>query len=318
MSPQRGDAENPRPGDRYYFRVLRELQGVLDGIACDGEITREELVSLSGWLATHDKLLGEPPFCEIGALVHQIMLDDIVDPDEEAEILDWCNHFATDRGVPICTFTDAIQDLHGLTQGILMDGYIADAEIYRLREWLLENRQFATCWPVNDLWKLMSSILEDGLIDDAEREMLTDFCANFLIMKAEEPKHDEEYDKRIPVMGGPVVESFTAICAPLDQIVVPQKAFCFTGKAQLAKRKTLEEATIAAGGEVKGSVSLKLNYLVIGAASSPHWMYSTYGRKVEAAMSLQCKHGFPLVIHEEDWATAVVQAGGPDLRSPHP
>ena len=307
--------EPTRPGSRYYFRTLKELQGILAGIAADGEITASELVSLDGWLRTHEKLLGAPPFSELIAIIERVMHDRVVDPEEEAEVLEWCNGFVERKSVPILNFTDAIHDLHGLLQGVLMDGYIADAEVRSIRQWLLENRVYATCWPVNDLWRLLASILEDGKVDEAERSMLTDFCANFLLMKTEEPKHEGDYDKDIPLMSGPVVESFTAICAPLDQIAVPGHAFCFTGKARLGKRKTLQEATKAAGGDVKPGVSSLLHYLVIGAASSPHWMYSTYGRKVESSMNLQDDTGFPMVIHEDDWAVAVADAGGPDLRS---
>jgi hypothetical protein len=49
------------------------------------------------------------------------------------------------------------------------------------------------------------------------------------------------------------------------------------------------------------SVVMKLDYLVIGAQSSPAWAYSTYGRKIERAIELRDRGIDIIILHEDDF-----------------
>ena len=46
---------------------------------------------------------------------------------------------------------------------------------------------------------------------------------------------------------------------------------------------------------------VQLDYLVIGAQSSPCWAYSTYGRKIEAVIANREKGAETLILHEDDF-----------------
>ncbi|MGB5986576.1 MAG: BRCT domain-containing protein, partial [Desulfobacterales bacterium] len=90
-------------------------------------------------------------------------------------------------------------------------------------------------------------------------------------------------------------------CARDCKIAFNQKQFCFTGPAKTGTRKNLEEIVTALGGIPKNNVVLTLDYLVIGAQSSPCWAYSTYGRKIEKAIELKRKGRNITILHENDF-----------------
>lgn len=55
-------------------------------------------------------------------------------------------------------------------------------------------------------------------------------------------------------------------------------------------------------GIPKNNAVTQLDYLVVGAQSSPCWAYSTYGRKIEAVIENREKRGAETVIlHEDDF-----------------
>jgi hypothetical protein len=59
-------------------------------------------------------------------------------------------------------------DLMALCESILSDGGLSGREVYRLSQWLNENREAAQHWPGNLLVKLLQSSWSDGQITTAE------------------------------------------------------------------------------------------------------------------------------------------------------
>lgn len=81
--------------------ALRRLHGVLHGIAADGEVTAQEVVDLGDWLQDHHELIDIWPFCDLHELLDRVLADGVVDDDERAQVLAFCQPFverAADAG----------------------------------------------------------------------------------------------------------------------------------------------------------------------------------------------------------------------------
>jgi len=100
----------------------------------------------------------------------------------------------------------------------------------------------------------------------------------------------------------------TPTTLPVDHnavIEIPTKKFCLTGQFAYGPRNICEQIIIDHGGIIKSTVTLDLDYLVIGAISTRSWIHSNYGRKVEAAIMAKKYRGQPTIITEDMWADAV-------------
>lgn len=72
----------------------------------------------------------------------------------------------------------SIYELIGIVKGISYDGIINDREVVRLQGWADKNRNFTFDSKEVELVKAIDEILEDGIVDDDERD--------YLLLKAEE------------------------------------------------------------------------------------------------------------------------------------
>lgn len=82
----------------YYDQVtadIQRLQGILGAIAADGVIAREEIESLSSWLADNDHLRRCWPYEEVDSLITSAMKDNRIDPGEQKELLEFFSSFTT-------------------------------------------------------------------------------------------------------------------------------------------------------------------------------------------------------------------------------
>lgn len=70
----------------------------------------------------------------------------------------------------------AISRLHGILGGIAADYKITDAEVIRLNDWLESHEALAHVEPFFSIHRFLKSVLEDGIIDDDEREDILDLC----------------------------------------------------------------------------------------------------------------------------------------------
>ena len=80
------------------------------------------------------------------------------------------------------------------------------------------------------------------------------------------------------------------------------QCFCLTGKFMMGPRANHEFEIKDRGGITHANVTEETNYLVIGSMGSTDWLHSTFGRKIEKAVSL-AERGHPIaLISEEHWA----------------
>jgi len=268
----------------YVDRAVESLHGVIAGISCDYVTSDEEITRLRGWIEQHHSLHGLEPFKTVLAELDRILEDSVIDEDEREEFLEWCHGFLDGKVMATDSVTTAIRRVHGFLQGIVIDGVIDDHEVYDLRDWLEEYEWARDAWPFGDVWALVERIVEDGKISPEERMELEDFCAQFVEIKQDCTVVEANPPDKWMQNGAPHFGSVDGLFEA-TQVTIPDRRFCFTGKARTGKRADLQAKVEEMGGIVAKSISCDLDYLVIGALSQPAWIYATYGRKVEQVLA---------------------------------
>jgi hypothetical protein len=252
---------------------MDRLHGLLVGISADYELKDKEIAELHNWLNIHEHLHHLHPFADTVNLLERCLEDGIIDEDEREDILAWCLNFHD--GVPRCV-TAGIRRLHGVLHGIAIDNKVSEDELHGLKDWLLDFEIFKDQWPFNDVWSLVETILEDGVVTKEEEADFLKFCEEFKECVIDDPKvHDPIYDESFMQSDSPYLKSFTALCDRECQIQFAEKGFCFTGPAKTGPRKKLMKIVKSLEGIPYNTVIKNLDYLVIGAQSSPAWAYST-------------------------------------------
>jgi len=278
------------------------LYGLLTGISSDYRLNNEEIFGIRAWLNTHSYLREREPFSSACDLLDKILEVGVIDAEERDELLEWCLMFHSESYLHRMLDT-AIRNLHGVLGGIGLDGQVTDDEIIELRDWLFDYERFKDYWPFSVTWDLIEQIFSDGKIDQQEREEMLDFCKHF----SETPTPDAEisdpvYKETYMETKSPIFQPFTALCNREAKIKFNKNTFCFTGSAKTGLRKELHKIVEKIGGVPKNSVIKNLNYLVIGAQSSPFWVYSTYGRKIEEVIeNRRNKRSKTIILHEDDF-----------------
>lgn len=73
---------------------IQILQGIIEGISCEDELSERKIVKLKGWLAEHDYLTGVYPYDKLVNTVQDVIEDGIIDKKEKQEMLDAFQEFA--------------------------------------------------------------------------------------------------------------------------------------------------------------------------------------------------------------------------------
>lgn len=284
-------------------RATERLKGIMMGIAADNWIVDDEVLHLSDWLETHPYFHDREPFKTVVSIIERVLDDHYIDEDEREEILDLCCTFDDHALVPKVA-TTAIRRLHGVLHGIAIDNKIEEQEVRGLGDWLNMHEQFQEYWPFSDICSLVKRILEDGVVDERERVELLEYCGNFGETHIKDPViHDEMYAKEFAQTYSSSLQPFTDLCDRKCKIEFKNHTFCFTGPARTGPRKELHKIVESLGGRPSKTVIRELDYLVIGAQSSPCWVYSTYGRKIEKVMEYRKQGDKTAILHEDDFIT---------------
>ena len=177
----------------------------------------------------------------------------------------------------------AINELIGLAKGLLADKILQTTEVDFLIKWLEANSHISDIWPANVLFDRVDRALEDGFVDDEERQELFDILQK--ISGLEQLKENRS-------SGLPLDD-------PQPKIKFSEHLFCVTGKFAYGPRAEVEKLIIERGGNLASNVTKNLDYLVIGVFSSRDWISSSHGRKIEKAVEYR-DSGTGLKIISED------------------
>lgn len=182
-----------------------------------------------------------------------------------------------------------IDELVGVSRGIIADQMVNKAEAEFLHSWLKQNYHYCSDPVINRLYLRVHEMLADGELDDQEEKELIEILRAF-----SGEKFASQHDN---------LSCTLPLCAPAPIISFENKTFCFTGKFAYGPRRVCNEVVIERGGRTSGKVTMKTDYLVIGTFCSTDWIHTAYGRKIEAAAEYRDTNGLALAIISEDhWA----------------
>lgn len=179
-----------------------------------------------------------------------------------------------------------IDEAIGLARGLLADGKLTQDEVEFLQKWLAANLAVSDQPVMRLLYERVNAALADGVVDAEETADLFSTL--------------EQFARRDFELG----ETLKATTLPLDRpapsITFPGRRFCFTGTFNYGQRKFCEQAVIDRGG-LAGSLTQKVDYLVIGAYATESWKHSTFGNKIIQACDWR-SGGTPIrIVSEEHW-----------------
>ncbi len=184
-------------------------------------------------------------------------------------------------------------EMIGLLRGIIADDVVSPREVERLAEWLLVNQEAAVVWPIDVVLERVGQILEDGIIDDEEREDLRVIIAE--------------------IVGAPDASPFETLAAslPLTRPAPPMhfadRVFVFTGRFAWGSRSKLVKEVTTRGGVGAESITRKTDYLVIGTFGSRDWLHGSYGTKIQNAIDYASRYGRLAIVSEEHWVNSLVE-----------
>ena len=183
-----------------------------------------------------------------------------------------------------------VDELIGLSRGIIADKVVNQQEAEFLMKWMAANASYCEDKIVSQLYCRIQEMLIDGILDADEQkellEILRMFTGEFTI---QQPR------------SLPTALPFNN---PLPEIEFPCMKFCLTGKFAYGPRKICEQVITERGGKVSSTIYTTVNYLVVGYFGSRHWSHTSYGRKIEQAAELRANKYKIAIIPEDHWATA--------------
>ena len=185
--------------------------------------------------------------------------------------------------------TRQVDTLIGLAKGIVVDGVVNQQEAEFLRDWLVANHAVLDNPVIEILMHRVSTMLEDDVLDaDEASELLATL---------------REFTGDAPEATGELLRSSALPCdEPPPNITIEGRVFCFTGTCATGTRRDCQNIVRNLGGEVAKSVTLKLDYLVVGAYVTDSWMHESFGRKIEKAVEYRDSRGTGIaIVSESHW-----------------
>ena len=183
-----------------------------------------------------------------------------------------------------------INELIGLAHGLIADGGVNQSEAEYLQKWLVVNREASENPVTANLLCRVNAMLADGVLDVEESKELYETLRKFSGGNFE--------------LGELQKSCELPLDTPLPEVVCTDRNFCFTGTFAFGTRKDCEAAVTRKGGRC-GSLNQKTNFLVIGVYATESWKHSSYGLKIEKAVSMK-REGMPIsIISETHWLGSV-------------
>jgi len=186
----------------------------------------------------------------------------------------------------------AIDELIGLSKGIIADKIVNQDEATFLQGWMEANVPCVEDMMVNQLYRRIHEMLIDGILDQEEQQELLELLQQFTGENTQ----------------GAYITNLTTTLPfddPAPAIDFEGATFCLTGTFVFGPRKACTQLIEDQGGIVKKTVTKELDYLVCGHFCTNSWVHSSYGRKIEAAIENRAQLGNPFIISEDHWGSAV-------------
>ncbi|UGY16324.1 BRCT domain-containing protein [Bradyrhizobium septentrionale] len=180
-----------------------------------------------------------------------------------------------------------IDELIGIARGLVADNQISQAEVEFLQKWLAANLHISDQPVVRVLYKRVTEMLSDGIVDDSEKAELLDTLNRFS-------------NRDIGGLGEILKSTSLPLNDPEPPLTFAGQRYCFTGTFNFGCRKECEQAVQTLGAEV-GSLTQKTTVLVIGIYATDSWKHSSFGNKIMKACEWR-DDGLPIcLVSETHW-----------------
>lgn len=270
-------------------RDFNGLLGLIDGITADGILHEKEIIGIANWLLATKHYEKKSPYSELVSILAKAISDFHLDDDEILNIKWFCEKYI--EGNQYYDYiTRGIQQLHGILDGIALDEIINVRELTYLSNWMDENSYLVNQYPYDEVMDLLSRIVADGVVEEAELVELMCFCELFKQNRLSDDRHTKSIVEHLSVN----------VFEPVTNFEVDGKKICVTGASNLYKREEIKAIITNKGGRVVGAMSGSVDYLIVCEERNSCWAYSMYGRKVEEAIKLKQKGAKVNILHIED------------------
>jgi NAD-dependent DNA ligase len=185
-----------------------------------------------------------------------------------------------------------LSELLGLAKGMLSDGCVSASEAGHLRHWLSTHRDACEQWPVNRIAARLEAIYSDEQVDHQEQRDLAELLEALVGGKA-------------GIIVGEDAPTELPLDAPPPRLIWPGSLFVFTGKFAFGPRASCQRKVQGLGATCGGDVTRDTTYLVIGTFGSRDWVHTSFGRKIEKAVTYRAAGVGISIIAEEHWAREV-------------
>lgn len=266
---------------------LQTLVGIISGIRSDNVISDKENDEVIAWINAHREYQDKQPYKEVIEIIRQALADKVLTHEESENIIWFCNQYIKKTGY-FTIITSGIQKLIGLIKGIAFDNEINLRELEYLDSWMEENEYLKNTYPHDELYNLVTNIIQDKLITEEEHHSLLTFCK---ALAGETSDNSNEA----------MLSSLKTGYYQIDPVIaVQEKTFCITGVSKKYKRRDIAEKIELFGGYVVDNVSSKLDYLVVCDEKNNCWAFTCYGRKIEEAIKHRKQGRELIIVHEYD------------------
>jgi hypothetical protein len=182
-----------------------------------------------------------------------------------------------------------IDELIGIVKGVLADGVVTQGEVMFLLRWMETNRHAANLWPAKTLYPRLAEVLAKGAMSLQDEGVLLEMLLKTIGRPAEPNEIASSKSTRLPFDETP------------GRVTFDSRAFCFTGVFHSGTRDWCHSQVAHRGGRGAGTITKKLDYLVIGDIGNENWAHSTHGRKIEKAIAYNSSGSRIVIVSEEHW-----------------
>ncbi|MFY3790808.1 BRCT domain-containing protein [Ureibacillus sp. MALMAid1270] len=278
-------------------KAVNSLIGILEGIKLDSVVNTLELEEVIHWCSLQRKFQNKFPFSEIIPMIDLALVDGVITEEEIEDILWLCKNVVHQDGFNMYynVVTSSLQELQGIIHGVMADNVLTEQEITKMFSWMNDHEFLKGYYPFDEIYSLLISIKEDGIISDDEKNMLRAYFSHFIDTRSSYNINEIEMKELQSKY------SVTGICVVDPQIIFEGRTFSFTGTSSKAKRSEIAELITNNGGIFNNNVTQQTDYLIVGNDGNPCWAFSCYGRKVEKAVDLRKNGSSILIVHENDF-----------------
>jgi len=182
-----------------------------------------------------------------------------------------------------------IDELIGIVKGVMADGMVTQGEVEFLVRWMEVNRHAANAWPAKALYPRLAQVAAKGRMTLREEGDMLE-----LLMKT-------VGGNTAPQKGYSSNSTTLPLSEPLEPLSFEGRSFCFTGAFHSGTRDWCHAQVTSRGGRGAGTITKKLDYLVIGDIGNESWAHSTHGRKIEKAIEYNAAGCRIVIVSEEHW-----------------